>query len=187
MSGKKSGIVNRRWQTLSKPANLIRKDPTRQAWCLLKHLVKQPTKYLSVRKRQSSSSPGQKALNPAIPGHLHRGEGTIYSSQFFLEDLLSKRCLNPIPALLARQVKRSQTLRQPGTWLLNTGFQLCPTRRGHLLGHKKKKKVRMAANSHPCTAVSIHLQCSAHHPPALVSVLRLHSAGGITVKFSLEE
>lgn len=115
MSHKKSRIINhRRRQTLTKPGNLMQKDPTRQARCLLKHLVKRPTKYLSLRKRQSSSSSGQKALNPATPGHSHGGEGTIYVSQLFLEGLLSKRCLNPIPASLARQVKPSQTSRQPG-------------------------------------------------------------------------
>lgn len=122
--------------TDTKPVNLIQKDPMTQPRCLLKHLVKQPTKYLSLRKRQTSSSSRQKALSSALPGPWHWGEGTIYSSHLFLEGLLSKCCLHPIPASLARPVKPNQTSRHPGCW--TQVFSHALRRRGHHLGHKKK-------------------------------------------------
>lgn len=83
LPGKTSRIVNTtRLQTLTKPANLTQKNPARQTQCLLRHLVKQPTKYLSSRKRQSSSSSRQKALNSAVPGRSLRGKAPFTAANF---------------------------------------------------------------------------------------------------------
>lgn len=156
MSGKTSRLVSSRWQPLTKPANLIQNDPTRQAQCLLKHLVKRPTKHLSLMKRQSSSSSGLKALNPAIPGPSHHFQQPSVPRRSLVQVLPE-----PYPSFAARQVKPSQTARQ-----LSCQKQ----------AFRRTQKARSEWQQTATKAVSICLRCSAHSYPAVSQCWRYHRA-----------